>query len=126
MSTWTSCSPGPGLPPEALAEPKARLSIPLVVELVERARSLTGEPALGFLLGVQARISMHGYLGFAALSAATMREALAIGIQFAPIVRTAIVLRVRGDGRDASVIVEEHADFVSARDVVLPAVLVGL
>jgi AraC-like DNA-binding protein len=110
---------------EAISDPKARISIPAIVHIVERARLLTREPALGVYLGLQMRVSMHGYLGFAALSASTMREGIELAIRYAPIVSTAIGLRLRIDGRDASIIFEEHADFGTARDVVLFSLLVG-
>src|SRR4051794_37519122 len=52
-----------------LSDPKRRLSITTVEALVTRAKALTGEPGLGFHLGLQMRISAHGYLGFAAMAA---------------------------------------------------------
>jgi AraC-like DNA-binding protein len=117
---------GSGLSPEKLSDVSARISIPTAVMLAERARTLTGEPVLGYYLGLQMRLSMHGYLGFAAWSAPTVRAATDLMVQFLPIVTTAIGMRVRVDGRDGSIIVEEHADFGSARDIVLLAILVGL
>jgi AraC-like DNA-binding protein len=69
---------------EALAVPDARLGVSEVEALVARARALTGEEALGVHLGFQMRISAHGYLGFAAMTAPTVREALAVAIRFAP------------------------------------------
>jgi AraC-like DNA-binding protein len=115
-----------GVRPETLEDPGARIDIPTAVKLIERARALTGEPALGYYLGLQMRLSMHGYLGFAAWSAPTMRAAADLMVQFTPIVTTAVGLRLRVEGRDASIIVDEHADFGTARDVVLLAVLVGI
>ncbi len=117
---------GSGLSPETLGDVSARISIPTAVMLAERARTLTGEPALGYYLGLQMRLSMHGYLGFAAWSAPTVRAATDLMVQFLPIVTTAIGMRVRVDGRDASIILEENADFGAARDIVLLAILVGL
>jgi AraC-like DNA-binding protein len=117
---------GSGVSPSSLTDPQERLRLSVLTRLIDRARTLTGEPALGFLVGAQARISMHGYLGFAALSAGTMREAIEIAIQYVPILTTAVGLRMRVEGRTASIILDERADFGSARDVILPAVLVGI
>ncbi len=117
---------GSGLAPETMTDPGARISIPTAIELIERARALTGEPALGYYLGLQMRISMHGYLGFAALSAPTLRAATELTTQFAPIITTALTMRLRVDGGEASIVIEENADFGSARDVVLLAALFGL
>jgi AraC-like DNA-binding protein len=117
---------GSGVDAGTLTDPASRIPVATAVELIERARRLTGEPALGYYLGLQMRVSMHGYLGFAALSAPTVRAATDLMVQFAPIVTTALSMRLRVDGREASIIVEEHADFGPARDVVLLATLVGI
>jgi AraC-like DNA-binding protein len=117
---------GSGFHEESLRDPRFRIEVSAVVKVLERARTLTGEPALGLYLGLQMHVSAHGYLGYAALSAATMREALDLGIRFAPIVTTALGMRLRVDGREASLIVEEHADFGGVRDIVLLSFLVGL
>jgi AraC-like DNA-binding protein len=115
-----------GLETQALTDPQRRLSTPTVVGLVERARALTGEPALGFFLGLQMRISVHGYLGFAVMASGTMREGIELAIRFIPIVTTALGLRLRVEGSEASLIVEEHTDFGNAREVVLLSLLIGL
>ena len=59
------------------------MSIATVEKLTERARALTGEPALALYLGLSMRASAHGYLGFAAMSAATVGEALELAARFA-------------------------------------------
>jgi AraC-like DNA-binding protein len=62
----------------------------------------------------------------AVLSAPTLREAIELGIEFMPIVTTALGLRLRVEGREASLIVEERDDFGAARDILLLAVLTSL
>jgi AraC-like DNA-binding protein len=109
-----------------LAEPDFRIPIPAVIALVERARALTGEPGLGFHLGLQMSSTAHGYLGFAAMSASTLRDALELAIQYAPIRTTAVVLNLEVAESSAAVVIDERADFGSARDVVLLGLLVGL
>jgi AraC-like DNA-binding protein len=112
--------------PEALRDLRARFSTRQVVAVLERARRLTGEPALGLYLGMQLRVSALGSLGMAILSAPTVREAIELGIEFMPIVTTALGLRLRIEGREASLIIEERADFGAARDILLLAVLTSL
>ena len=112
--------------PEALRDLRSRFSTRQVVTLLERARQLTGEPAIGLHLGTQLRVSALGSLGMAILSASTIREAIDLGIEFMPIVTTALGLRMRVEGREASILVEEHADFGTARDILLLAVLTSL
>ncbi|MET0592727.1 MAG: AraC family transcriptional regulator ligand-binding domain-containing protein, partial [Polyangiaceae bacterium] len=71
---------GTELTEATLADPATRLPIATFERLVERARARTGEPGLGFHLGLSMRISAHGHLGFAAMTATTLRDALEIAV----------------------------------------------
>ncbi len=117
---------GVGLSEESLADEQLRIPLASYVAVVERARSLTGEPGLGFCLGLHVRVSAFGHLGFAAMSASTVREAIELVVQFAPMMSTALGLRLRVESDVASLILEEHADFGSARDIIIIARLAGL
>jgi AraC-like DNA-binding protein len=117
---------GSGIGPESLADPRVRVPIPTIVQILERARELTREPAYGYYLGVQMGISAHGFVGAAALAASTMRQGIELAVRFGPILTTALQLRLRVEGRDVSLIIEEHADFGPARDSVLLAALYGI
>lgn len=116
---------GLGLSEESLAEPNARLSIATVERLVERARALTGEPGLGFYLGLKMRISAHGSLGFAAMTSGTVREALEVAVRFAPTRTDALALQVHEDGQLASLVLEERAALGTARETIVFALLTG-
>ncbi len=109
-----------------LVEPEARISIETVERLVARARALTGEPALGVLLGMQMRISAHGPLGFAAMVASTLGEAIETATRFAPTRTNALDLRFVTEGERAILIVDERVPLGAARDVVLFALLEGM
>src|SRR5579871_2848209 len=67
---------GTGLDAAALTDPRARVSIPVLGALATRAAALTGEPGIGFYLGVSVPISSHGYVGFAAMASPTLGDAL--------------------------------------------------
>jgi AraC-like DNA-binding protein len=110
----------------ALADPRERISARTVEALIERARAMTHEPGLGFSLGLQMRISAHGYLGFAAMVASTLRGALEVAARFAPTRTDAFALRIEETAGDASIVIEELASFGAARDVVLIALVVGI
>ena len=117
---------GSNIEPEDLADPRSRFSTAQVTWVLERARQLTGEPALGFHLGTQLRVSALGHLGTAVLSASTVREAVDLTVEYLPLVTTSLGLRLRVEGREASIVIEEHADFGSARDIVLLTMLTSL
>jgi AraC-like DNA-binding protein len=117
---------GAGLDASELAEPQARLSFETYLSVIGRARSLTGEPGLGFCWGLRMRLSAFGYLGFAAMSAATLRGAIDLFVQFTPLISTATGLRLEIDGPTSVLTLVENADFGSVRDVVVLARLTGL
>ncbi len=110
----------------ALAAPAARLPLPMVSTVLDRARTLTGEPALGIYLGLKMRISAHGFLGFAAMVAPTIRDALAIATRFAPTRTDALSLRLEEHDGLAHLAIVEHADFGAAREAVIFALLTGI
>ncbi len=112
-----------GVRREVLFDPRSRLSIEQAVELLQRARQLTGEPALGIYFGAGLRVSALGGFG-RVVSASTVREAIELSIQFIPIVTTAIDLRL--GSRATSIVIEERADFGNARDVLLLTVLTAI
>ncbi len=109
-----------------LAEPMRRLPMDVIEELVARARRLTGEPGLGFYLGLQMRVSSHGYLGFAAMSASTAGAALELAVRFAPTRTSSLALRTERDGDFASLILEERESLGEARDVIVLALIIGI
>jgi AraC-like DNA-binding protein len=115
-----------GLTAEALSDPAARLPLPQFERLVQRARSLTGEPGLGFHLGLKMRISVHGYVGFAAMTAANLRQALELACQFAPTRSTALALRLEEHGDQAALVIEETCSLRDARDAIIISFVVGL
>ena len=115
-----------GLTEADVQDPRRRLALPVFSDLLERARTLTGEPGLGFYLGLQKRVSMYGYLGFAAMSAATLREAIEMFIRFTPTLTTSVGLSLHVDGGMASLTFVENADLGPSRDVGLLSVLVGM
>jgi AraC-like DNA-binding protein len=117
---------GLGFSEELLEVPGARLSADTVRALVERARELTGEPGLGFYLGLEKRVTNYGYLGFAAMSAASVRQALELTVRFVPAQTGAFSVRLQVEGGLAALAIDLHTDFGSVEDVFLFNVVVTL
>ena len=117
---------GVGIDERELVDPSKRLSVATLVELVERARGLTGEPGLGVYFGLRMQAASHGYLGFAAMTAATLGEALELATRFAPMLTSAFTFSLERSGDVAALVIGEEADLGPARDAVLLALLIGI
>jgi AraC-like DNA-binding protein len=117
---------GTSLSAAALEEPSATVPLAAMNALAVRAKKLTGEPGLGFYLGMQKRISIYGHLGFAMMSAGTVRECLELAVQFTPILTAALVLRLHVEGRVASLAIEPQVNMGDAEDVANLSLVVGL
>lgn len=73
------------LSPERLAEPHARLSIPRYMRLGHAATQLTGNPALGLVIGQHSSLNHLGLAGVTALQAPTVRAAARCITRFEPL-----------------------------------------
>lgn len=70
-------------------EPEARISMGELRWLLERALRLTGEPALAYHVASVLKLSVHGFLGFAVMTSATLGDAIALVEKFSPTRTTA-------------------------------------
>ncbi len=73
------------LSPERLAEPHARLSIPRYMRLGHAATQLTGNPALGLVIGDKSALHHLGLAGVTAAQAPTLRAAARCISRFEPL-----------------------------------------
>jgi hypothetical protein len=73
---------GSGLGAEALDTPDLRVPASEAACIVWNTLEQTGDRGLGFELGLRTRPTQHGYVGFAAMSANTLREAMEVGTRF--------------------------------------------
>lgn len=111
---------------DRLSDPSARLSFARMTRLIERAIELTREPGLGAVLGWNASISNFGALGFAALSAPTLRDAIQIGVRFVPLISSIARLNFDVQGEVATIELEELHPFGSVREFITLTVLIAL
>jgi AraC-like DNA-binding protein len=111
---------------EALGEPNTRVPLRVAEALITRAVELAREPALAFHLGMQMRLSSHGYLGFAAMTANTAREALDLAVRFSSTRTSAIGLALYVEGEQASLVFEERASLGQLREFAIIALSVGI
>lgn len=115
-----------GVSRESLSAPSARVSLTVANDLLKKSIALTGEPAMGLLLGMQMKVSHHGYIGFAAMTARNLGEALLIAEKFAPLRSTAVDLRLTVEDDAAALSLVFDTDLEPLRQMALFAVCVGL
>jgi AraC-like DNA-binding protein len=72
-----------GIDPAVMEDVDAKVSSQQFVALVKNGLALTDDPNLGVWFGLQLKISTHGYLGYAALSSATLGEAIEMAVKYA-------------------------------------------
>lgn len=63
-------------------DPKARISAHDFEKVALRSIRMTGEPWIGWELGASMTLSSHGFLGYAAMSSATLGEALELAVKY--------------------------------------------
>lgn len=79
---------GLGITDDTLNNPDGRISLrPTYAELCRRALALTGEPGLGYELGMRAGLTSHGIVGYGLMSQPSLRQVLAFGLQFGVVLR---------------------------------------
>jgi AraC-like DNA-binding protein len=118
---------GTGLREEELGDELARVPLESYLAAVRQARDLTNEPGLGFCMGLSARVSAFGHLGFAVMSAATVRDAIDVAVQFAPMISTSMTLHLKVESGIASLVVEDRAGVDDdIRDVIVISRLAAL
>lgn len=117
---------GSSIRPEDLLSPLWQLDHSEFSCLLKRAVALTGEPGLGFHIGLQMKVSGHGLLGYAALFAGNLREALQIGLDFIRLQSSTISLRLEVDVATAHLYVEEPMADYPLGDIGTIFTLLGL
>lgn len=106
----------------ALENPATRVDFRTLRTLVSRVVNASGETGLAFYLGPQMRLSSHGFLGFAAMTASTVREALELAQKFSLTRTTAFSLHLTVEGDTASIVLEERAPLGPMQELAVTAV----
>lgn len=116
---------GSNLSLESLRDPLSRLEQADFNRVLKRALLLTGEPGLGFYLGMQMKLSSHGFIGLAAMTASNVAEALDIAQRFIQLRSSAISLRLEVKGDTASLYIDQTSPDYFLGEVAIFALLVG-
>ncbi|MGH8431864.1 MAG: AraC family transcriptional regulator ligand-binding domain-containing protein, partial [Solimonas sp.] len=97
---------GTGLEAAVLQHPESRIALPPYARLVANAAALMQEPALGLLVGQQANLGAHGYVGYASMSSLTVGEAIRVGVKYSKIRSGPAMVHYRVDGDAARLTVD--------------------
>ncbi|APR82540.1 Transcriptional regulator, AraC family protein [Minicystis rosea] len=93
---------------EALAAPGARITYDTLATLLRRTHELTGEPGLAVYMGRQMRLSSHGALGLATMTARSVGDALHLVELFLATRSMIVDLHYRTEEASASLVLEER------------------
>lgn len=88
-------------------DPAARLPLADFVAIVRRAIKLTGAPWLGWEFGATLTLSSHGFLGYAAMSSETLRDALELAVRYFRTRTTMVDLQLEVEGDTAILQIDE-------------------
>ena len=84
--------------PGCWRDPQARITAQDFEVVATRAMALSGDPWLGWELGASMTLSSHGFLGYAAMSSATLGEALELAVKYFRTRSTLVQLETFTDG----------------------------
>lgn len=117
---------GSGIAPAQLQEAAWHLDFHLFDRLVARAVKLTGEPGLGFHMGLQMTVSCHGQIGFAALVAKNLGEAIQLAQEFITLRCPALRPRLEVSGATACVYLDQPLADYRMGEAGVTFLLIGL
>lgn len=124
VGAWLRTS---GLDPAALDGVDVTLEVGVFERLITSAIEAAREPALGLLVGERFVLSTHGIVGYAASSAATVRDALDVLARFTGLRTTLVTVSYAVAGRAVHVRFDGASALGAAvRAPVLEAVLLGI
>ena len=117
---------GAGIDAARLDELALRIRLPALRRLLAQALVLTGEPALGLLVGRRLLVGAHGALGFAAVNAGTVRQLVDALERFVGTRLPAVALSKVERGGRLLLRIDELLPLGEARRPVLEALLLAL
>ncbi|USP42109.1 AraC family transcriptional regulator [Acinetobacter sp. XS-4] len=117
---------GTGIQQEKLLEPLWHVDFNAAIQTLHRALTLTKEPSLafGFYLGMQMTVTCHGLIGFAALAAKNVHDALKIAQEFISLQSTIHKITLEIDNEYAYLNFNHNQSYLYI-DVVHVALLLG-
>lgn len=112
--------------PALLEDSQARMSAQQWTRLILRALSLTNDPGLGYEYGLRMRPTVHGVLGYAAMSAATLRQAQEISARYTQVRQAGFSLTFHEDDAFGYLTLAERQPIPVMRRFFIENILLGI
>ena len=112
--------------PALLADNQARMTPLQWTRLVLRAQALTHEPGLGYEYGLRMRPTVHGVLGYAAMSSASLRQAQEISARYNRLRQAGFSFEFREEGNAGYLELIQRHPIPVARTFFIENILLGL
>jgi len=109
-----------------LNDSQARMSPAQWTLLVMRAQALSQDPALGYEYGLRMRPTVHGVLGYAAMSAATLRQAQEISVRYARLRQAGFTFELQEDNHYSYLTLRERQPIPVMRQFFVENILLGV
>lgn len=109
-----------------LSIPSTRIPLETINDILKHAFELTQEPGLAFYMGMQMKLSSHGFIGFAAMTADTVEQALELVERFISVRLTGIAIRLVREADTAHLYLDTDIVLQPLRDTAIAALMVGL
>lgn len=112
--------------PELMADPHARLSAIQSGLLLLNALELSGEPAIGYEIGLHSSLTSHGIMGYGLISSSTVRQAIGLSERYMPARLPMLTMKLAVDGPVAAIEVVENVSLGPVRQCTIDLYLVGV
>ncbi|MCO4772530.1 MAG: AraC family transcriptional regulator [Deltaproteobacteria bacterium] len=123
LDHWLGLS---GLRPEQLDDEGFLLDLPTFRSLSLDARRLSGEPALGLLVGERLGVQAHGALGYAAMNSRNIREVLDLIQRYIGLRIALLALSVEIGGGEVRLVLQEFLPLGDIRALVLEGAICSI
>ena len=108
-----------------LQQPVSRVPLQVLNSLLNEALLAHNPFALAECIGARMKLSMHGYIGFAAMTAQHVAQALQIAEKYVPLRIDHVWLRLERQGDLCHLFVEDHLNLHPLREALLLALVYG-
>lgn len=115
-----------GVDAGALEQADARVSLIRAAALFRKSLELTGDPALGFEVGLGSRLTTHGFVGYGLMAFPTLRDALEFGRRFVALRTPFVMLDYRDEDGQCLFEVREAVPLGRLRQTMMELFLSGI